>query len=201
MQIHNFAQGTPEWLAVRKGKMTASHAQAIANQGKGLDTYIYQLMSEQYSSGEKDYFSNRHIERGNELEGLARELYALQNDVLVEQVGFIEHSEFVGCSPDGLVGEEGGIEIKCKDDFSYFKNLINGDREIESAYVWQIQMNLLITQRKWWDYVAYNPNFKQSLIITRFYPDEIKFQMLLDGFELGKSKIEQIKFALTYANH
>ena len=65
MKIINCEQGTPEWFEERKGIMTASHAQAIGNAGKGLDTYIHELMAEYYSSGEKEQFSNKHTERGN----------------------------------------------------------------------------------------------------------------------------------------
>ena len=63
MKIHNnIEQGSDDWFAIRKGKLTASHAQAIGNIGKGLDTYINELMSEYYSSGEKEQFTNKHTE-------------------------------------------------------------------------------------------------------------------------------------------
>jgi len=201
MLIHSLEQGTPEWFAIRKGKMTASHAQAIGNDGKGLDTYIFKIMAEEYSSGEVVHFSNDHTDRGNELEGVARSLYEMENDVIVEQVGFIEHDNYVGCSPDGIMtGQKGGLEIKCKDDIKHFKLLINGDKEIESGHVWQVQMNLLITGFEWWDYVAYNPNFEKSIFIKRFYPDPEKFDALLKGFKSGIEKIEKIKKQLSNAN-
>ena len=69
MKIYNVEQGTPEWLELRKGKMTASHACEIGNCGKGLDTYILTLMSEYYSSGEREYYTNSDMERGNEFGG------------------------------------------------------------------------------------------------------------------------------------
>lgn len=192
MIIHNFEQGTPEWFKVRKGKMTASHATAIGNCGKGLDTYITELMAEFYSSGEKINFSNEDIERGHELEEQARSIYELNNDCKVEQVGFIEHNKFIGCSPDGLIGEDGGIEIKCLNDKNYFLHLIDEKQEIDSGHYWQVQMNLLITGRKWWDYVIYNPNYKNSIIVKRIYSDQIKFTALEAGFDVGIGKIRQI---------
>jgi len=193
MQIHNHEQGTQEWFDVRKGKMTASHATAIGNNGKGLDTYITELMAEYYSTAEKEQFSSEHTDRGNELEPIAREIYEFENDVKVEQVGFIEHNEFSGCSPDGLIGEDGGIEIKCVADNKYFKFLLNGESEIDSGHIWQIQMNLLITGRKWWDLVMYNPNYKKSVCVYRITPDEEKFKALKEGLEKGKEKILAIK--------
>ena len=115
MLIHNLEQGTPEWFALRKGKMTASHAQAIGNDGKGLDTYIFKIMAEEYSSGEVVHFSNSHTDRGNELEAVARSLYEMENDVIVEQVGFIEHDNYVGCSPDGIMADLKGCLLYTSD--------------------------------------------------------------------------------------
>lgn len=191
--INNIEQGTPEWFAIRKGKMTASHAQAIGNAGKGLDTYIYEIMAEFYSSGEKEQFSNEHTERGNELETLARQIYELEKMVDVEQVTFIELDEYIGCSPDGLIGEDGLIEIKCPNDTEYIKYLLNGWKQIDTKYEWQVQMQMLITGRKWCDLVIYNPNFKKSMCIFRREADSESFEMLEKGFEIGKAKILEIK--------
>jgi len=194
MKIHNdLIQWTPEWLEVRKGKMTASHAQAIGNVWKGLDTYILELMAEYYSSAEKEQFSSWHTDRGNELEPLARDMYELTKWVQVEQVWFIEYDEFVWCSPDWLIWEDWWIEIKSVQDTNHFKLLLFWEKEIESKYIWQIQMNLLITGRKWWDYVSYNPNYKESLIIFRILPDKEKFDKLKEWFEYWKTKILDIK--------
>lgn len=193
MIIHNLVQASPEWFNIRKGKMTASHAQAIGNQGKGLDTYITELMAEYYSSGEKEQFSNRHTDRGNKLEPIARSLYELETGQSVEQVGFIEYDEFVGCSPDGLIDEDSGLEIKCIDDVKYFKHLINGESEIDSAHLWQIQMNMLISGRDTWKLLVYNPNFEKSMCIYEIKKDIEKHEALLKGFEIGKAKILEIK--------
>lgn len=193
MKIHNLEQQSPEWFKVREGKMTASHATAIGNCGKGLDTYINDLMSEYYSSGEKEYFGSKETDRGNEYEPIAREVYGFENNVTVDEIGFIEHDEYVGCSPDGLVGEEGGIEIKSVGDKGYLKYLLEGEKAIDSSYNWQIQMNLLITSRKWWDLIIYNPNFKKSMCVFRIYPDLDKFAKLEEGFIKGTEMIKNIK--------
>lgn len=192
MKIYDIEQQSEDWFNIRKGKVTASHATAIGNCGKGLETYILELMAEYYSTGEKDRFSNKHTERGNELEEQARSIYELTNSVKVNQVGFIEYNDYVGCSPDGLIDKDGGIEIKCPDDVKYFKLLLNGEKEIDSDYIWQIQMNLLITNRKWWDFVAYNPNYNQSMFISRIYPDKDRQEKLLNGFVMAKNMIKEI---------
>lgn len=193
MKIHKFSQQSEEWFNIRKGKMTASHAQAIGNNGKGLETYILEMMADFYSIADKDCFSNGDTERGIELEEQARSIYELEKDCEVEQVGFIEYNKFVGCSPDGLVGEDGGIEIKSLNDCNHFKLMINGEKEIDTKHLWQIQMNLLITGRKWWDFISYNPNFPMEMIIHRIEPDEKMQAKILEGIEKGEKKINEIK--------
>lgn len=191
--INNIEQGTPEWFAIRKGKMSASHAQAIGNSGRGLETYIYELMAEYYSSEEKEQFSNEHTERGNKLESTARGIYELENGVEIKQVGFVEHNDYVGCSPDGLVSEDGLVEIKCPNDTEYLKYLLFGEKQIDTKYIWQCQMQMLITERKWNDLIIYNPNFKKSILVFRQTPDREKFEALEIGFKMGQEKILEIK--------
>lgn len=192
-KIHNIQQQSKEWFEIRKGKMTASHGQEIGNQGKGLETYILTLMSDYYSSVPEESYTNKEIERGIELEEQARNIYELENNVKIERVGFIERDEYVGCSPDGLIGKDGGIEIKSHNNLKHFKLILDGEKGIDSKYIWQIQMNLLITGRKWWDYVAYNPNFEKGLLVFRIKPDKEKHEALLKGIEIGKKQIEDIK--------
>jgi putative phage-type endonuclease len=197
MQIHNVEQASPAWFELRKGKMTASHAQAIGSNGKWLKTYIWELMSEYFSTQQKEHFSNVHTERGVELEPQAREIYELMNDCTVEQVGFIEYDEFCWCSPDGLVSEDGGTEIKCQDDKKHFNLCLYGESEIDSGYIWQIQMNLWITGRKWWDFISYNPNYKKSIFVHRVYRDEEKIKKLQEWYTEGINMIREIKAKYT----
>ena len=82
MKIHKtIRQGTDEWFTIRSGKMTASHAQEIGNSGKGLQTYVYNLLAEKYSKADRENFSNSHTERGVELEPIARSMYELESGV------------------------------------------------------------------------------------------------------------------------
>lgn len=186
-------QGTQEWFEIRKGKLTASHAQQIGNNGKGLNTYVHELMAEYYSTQEKEQLTNKHIERGLELEPIARDIYELETGNTVTQTGFIELNEYAGCSPDGLVGENGLIEIKCINDTDYFRHLLYGIEEVDTKYLWQVQMQMLVTNRNWCDLVVYNPNFSQSLIIFRIEKDEEKQDALKKGIETGIELIKQIK--------
>jgi hypothetical protein len=191
MKIYkDIPQGSPEWFEIRNRKMTASHAQAIGNSGKGLESYIIDKMAAVYSCAETESISNKDTERGIELEQYSREMYELETGLAVEQVAFIEMDEYTGCSPDGLVGEDGGVEIKCLNDTNHFRLILGG--EIDSKYMWQIQMSLLVTGRTWWDYVSYNPNYKQSLIIRRITKDEAYHNSLGIGISNGKKMIDAI---------
>jgi len=200
MQIINVEQGTEEWFKVREFKLTGSHAQEIGNYGKGLETYCLKLASEYYSTATKEHFTSKDTERGNELEPIARGMYELEKGVEVTEVGFItvDASPYIGCSPDGLVGDDGLIEIKSPDDTSHFKMIINGEKEIDSKYLWQVQMNLLLTNRKWADLIFYNPNFKENMIIFRILPDKEKQDELNKGIEKGVKILQDYK--LKYEN-
>lgn len=193
MKIHNLIQQSPEWFAIRKGRMTASHGQEIGNDGKGLETYITELMADFYSTGSADHYNNKDTDRGNELEPVARSMYEMLQNVSVEEVGFVEIDEFTGCSPDGLVDKDGGVEIKAPNDLNHFKMIINGESEINKKYLWQCQMNLLLTKRKWWDLVFYNPNFQKSLIIFRIKPDKEMQEKLKKGIKSGVELIKKYK--------
>lgn len=196
MQIHLCEQGSEQWHAVKKGKMSASHAQEIANAGAGLTSYIYEMMAEVYSSAPKETYTNEDMERGVTYEADARSLYELERGVTVETVGFVETDEYVGCSPDGCIGEEGLIEIKSHNEAKHLRLFIEGVDGIESKYIWQMQMQMMLTDRKWCDYVAFNPNFKQTLIIHRIEADPEAHEKLRKGLEKGKKLIEEIKAKL-----
>lgn len=191
MKIHNMEQRSLEWFAMRDLKMTASNAQAIGNCGKGLDSYILQLVAEHFTNGEREQYTNEHIQRGVEHEEFARLAYELETGNTVEEVGFVEHSPYVGCSPDGLVGEDGGIEIKCQNNVKHMQMFIRGHEAIDSKYVWQIQMCILITRRKWWDFISYNMDFAVPLFVHRFYPVEEMQEKLQKGFEKGEAMIKE----------
>jgi exodeoxyribonuclease (lambda-induced) len=114
----------------------------------------------------------------------------LLTDSSVKTVGFIELDEFTGCSPDGLINDDGMIEIKCKDNHTYLRQLINKEDEIETKYKIQIQFNLYVTNRKWCDYVCYNPNFSNAIFILRIERDESVIEKIKETL---KVRIEEVK--------
>ena len=188
---NDFAQRTDAWYAVRLGKLTASKAQAIGNCGKGLETLCWEKAAEIITGKGPEQLENADITRGVELEDEARGAYTLETGNFVQQVGFVQYGEYAGCSPDGLINDDGGIEIKCKNDVNHIKLMV--ERKVDSGYMWQVQMNLLVTARKWWDFVSYNPNFTDNpLIIIRVYPDKEMQDKLKEGIKKGTKRIKEI---------
>ena len=193
MKIHNVEQNSQAWLDARKGLLTASNATAIAANGKGLDTYLIEILAEELSTAERDNYTNDQIERGKELEEHAIAMYELENNLTVERVGFIECDGY-GASPDGLIGENDLIEVKCPKDTVYTKLLI--DKKPDSGYVWQIQMQLLVTNRQRGVLVYYNPNFKKSFCTFEIERDEVAIEKLKVGIETGKERLAELKAKL-----
>jgi len=203
--IRDIEQGSEAWLNLRKGVFTASHAQPIASNGKGLETYVTELMADYYAL-QSDSYTNDDMARGNELEASARFCYEMETNQQVEEVTFCKLDEHIGCSPDGLVGEDGLVEIKCHNNKNYF--LVMLDRKnVSSAYIWQMQMQMYVTGRKWCDYVAYNPNFEQHFVIYRFEADLKAFEKIKEGLKTAvelklaiMDKINSNKSATDIAN-
>lgn len=161
-------QGSPEWFAQRLGRITASNFGALMtlprskkDREAGLisetaRTYLVKKVSEVLTGMSKE-FTTQSMEWGSETEDEARKIYELENMVEVKQIGFaiLESNPIVGGSPDGLVGDDGIIEIKCPDS-NTFTGYLLGD-SIVKGYMAQIQGNLWILDRSWCDFIVYDP--------------------------------------------
>lgn len=184
VHYHNFEQKSDDWFDFRKGKLTASNATAIGACGAGLKTYARNIAME-LCGIEKKQITNSDIERGNLYEPLAVTSYEFEFNVSVQQIGCITNDLFqnVCISPDGLILADGGLEIKARNDEKHFSLICGDESDIPFN---QIQMSLLISERKWWDFASYNPNFKKHLFVKRIYPDLIYFEKLKKGFIEGE---------------
>lgn len=174
MRVLQFPQRSPEWYAARRGVPTASEFGNIITPKKGeyasaADSYINQLIDELVRPDAISAFQgNRHTARGEELEPEARELYAFEHEVIPEQVGFVLNDDgTLGCSPDSLVGDDGGLEIKCPDGPTHVKWVRGGG--IPDEHKPQVHGSLLITGRTWWDFMSYCPGYDRFLV--RVYRD------------------------------
>ena len=191
MKIYNFEQRTEDWYNIRKSKMTASNAETIIANGKGLETYIYNLMAEYYSSAEKENYINADMQRGIDLEPEAKIEFQFYTGLDIKEVGCVELNEYILASPDGLIGDDGLIEIKCPNDSIYFKLLLSNN--IKPEYIAQMQMQMYVTDRQYCYFVSYNPNFEKSLYIKKINRDEEMIDKLKKGLERGTQLIKEIK--------
>lgn len=174
MIAYDVAQRTEEWFKIRLGVPTASNfdkiVTAMGEPSKQAQKYMYKLAGEKITGKSEDCFSSDDMQRGTELESEAIEFYEILNDTQVRKVGFVfDDSTRYGCSPDGLVGESGGLEIKCPQMATHVGYLVEGKLPIE--YYQQVQGSLLITGREWWDFLSYYPGLKPFMF--RVYPDLI----------------------------
>ena len=191
MKIYNFEQRTPEWIEIKRGKMSASNAETIIANGKGLETYIYNLMAEYYSSAEKENYINADMQRGIDLEPEAKIEFQFYTGLDIKEVGCVELNDYILASPDGLIGDDGLIEIKCPNDSIYFKLLLSNN--IKPEYIAQMQMQMYVTDRQYCYFVSYNPNFEKSLYIKKINRDEEMIDKLKKGLERGTQLIKEIK--------
>lgn len=188
-------QGTKEWKDIRKLHFTASNASAIIANGKGLQTLVDDMLAEYYSSGEfseyTDDYKNYQMQRGNDFEEKARKIYEFETGKKVKTVGFVELDEHIGVSPDGLVDDDGLVEIKNHSDKVFLK--LAETRKIDKKYLDQMQMQMFVTERPWCDYFAFNPNFNPCYIKIRVNKDVEVHKQLVEGLRTGKALLEQKK--------
>jgi len=173
MQIIECEQGTAEWLAARAGIPTASEFHTVMavgkNGGKSLTrvAYLNKLAGEVLTGDPMENFVSPAMERGSMMEDEARDLYAFQNGVDPQRVGFVRNGE-KGASPDSLIGDKGGLEIKSAAAHIQVSRLLDGG--LPSEHRAQVQGNLLVCEREWWDFCSYCP--KLPLLQVRVYRDE-----------------------------
>ena len=184
MRINNHTQGSDEWLQSRLGKPTASNfGKLITPTGKpstSADGYINDLIAQKITGELPEFYTNAAMERGNELEPAAKALYEFINGVEVVQVGLCLHDTLdCGASPDGLIGVDGGIEIKCPLPHTHIAYLREG--VVPSKYIPQIQGCLWITGRDWWDFMSYHPAMED--LIVRVERDNEYIKKLADQVE------------------
>jgi len=151
-------QGTKEWLDAKLGIPSASNFDRILTPktmkvSSAMAGYCHELLAEKVLGHPLDDATSQFMQRGTLEEKAARAWYGLQQDVDVEEVGFLLRDDGrVGCSPDGLVGNDGGLEIKTPNAQTHVGYMLG---EVKDKYTCQIQGGMWITEREWWDFVSY----------------------------------------------
>ena len=180
-------QGTNEWKECRVGKVTASRvADVVAKTKSGYsasrDNYMAQLVCERLTGKPTEGFSSTAMQWGTDTEPLARAAYEAKMDVLVDEVGFIDHPTIVnsGASPDGLVGADGLIEIKCPNTATHIDTLLS--QTVPKKYADQIFWQMACTNRDWCDFVSYDPRLPSDLqLFIKRIPRDDKYIQLLEA--------------------
>ena len=188
----NAPQGTEEWLKKRLGKITGSTIHKIMSLKENSSTrskLLRDLMLERLSGSPAKNIVTGPMARGLELESEARKAYEQENQKVI-LTGFIDHPTIkeAGASPDGLVGEDGLIEIKCLNIKNH--NEIVQKQNLPKQYNLQIQFQLACTNRAWCDFVAYHPESAQSLYVKRVLPD---LELIKDIHEKAIIVIDEVE--------
>jgi len=170
-------QQTNEWFTARLGKVTASRvADVIAKTKTGYstsrDNYMAQLICERLTGQKGESFTNAAMEWGTQTEPLARSAYENARSLLVKEVGFINHPriQMSGASPDGLVADDGLVEIKCPNTATHIDTLLSG--KVPTKYITQMQWQMLCCQRKWCDFVSFDNRLPEHL---QLFVQEVEF--------------------------
>lgn len=161
-------QRTAEWFAARVGKVTASRVHDVIARTKSgysasRDNYLAQLVVERFTGQMTESYSNAAMQWGTDQEPFARAAYEIFTGENVQEVGYIEHPiiSTAGASPDGFVGTDGLIEIKCPSTATMIETWL--EETIPAKYISQMQWQMACTGRAWCDYVAFDPRMPEGL--------------------------------------
>jgi hypothetical protein len=203
MKIHNVKQGSGEWLSLRRGMVTASEAHEIvtpkfkARTGEGVQNYLYQKIDEKVLGFVEEGGSSFPMQNGSILEHECIPWLMFELDMTVERVGFITNDEeTAGYSPDGLVGRDGLVEIKCPTIPIHTKYLLEG--VAPAQYLPQMHFGMFVTGRAWCTFVSYSRQLPK-LIVRVERDEEIQlaiaeaFGAFMTRFKDGVARINAIR--------
>lgn len=166
--MSEIVQGSPEWFAIRVGKVTASRvADVIAKTktgwGASRANYMAELIAERLTGEPSPSFTNAAMQWGTDQEPNARAAYEFKTDSEITLIGFATHPRITdsGASPDGLIGADGMVEFKCPNTATHIETLLN--RTVPSKYITQMQWQMACTDRKWCDFVSFDPRMPEAM--------------------------------------
>jgi len=187
-------QGSEEWIAARLGRVTGSRVKDVMTKGRGKEpsatrrNYMMELLCERLTGRPSgpDLSRNAAVQRGTELEPMARAAYELYSEADVDEVGLIIHPAIagMGASPDGVVGAAGLLEIKCPHTATHIATLQSGKHDPQ--YEWQMLAQMACTQREWVDFVSFDDRL----------PSELRYACF--RFERDDKRIEQMETEVSF---
>ena len=185
--IEMIEQRSDAWFEARIGKVTASRAVDVLAKTKtgysaSRDNYMAQLVCERLTGQKGESFNNAAMQHGTDTEPLARAAYESLKDVLVDEVGFVPHPSIImaGASPDGLVGDDGLLEIKCPNTATHIETLLS--QTVPGKYNTQMQFQMACTGRSWCDFVSFDNRLPQELqlFVKRVPRDNMYIKLMED---------------------
>ena len=191
-------QGSQAWKQERLGKVTASKIADLTAKTKtgwaaSRANYAAQLIAERLTGVPAESFSNTAMQWGTETEPQARSAYCFLTDIPVTEVAFVPHPSIAwsGCSPDGLAGDDGLIEIKCPNTATHLETLLGAD--IDGKYVKQMQWQMACTGRLWCDFMSFDPRLPVNLQskIIRVNRDDSLIESLENDVSVFLAAIEE----------
>jgi putative phage-type endonuclease len=161
-------QGTNEWHLMRLGKVTGSRvaelmAKTKSGEAASRKNYMMELLCQRLTGKREESFNSLAMQRGTDLEPIARSFYEAANKVMAEESSFVFHSviKAFGASPDGFVGDDGLIEIKCPNTAQHIDFITT--KKPDGKYIWQMQAQMACTGRKWCDFVSFDDRLPERL--------------------------------------
>lgn len=169
MSLSVIDQGTPEWHALRCGKVTASRVADVMRSGRGgkpsasRSRYMGELVTERLTGNPTQTFKSADMQWGTETEDEARSAYSFIHSVAITPVAFVDHPSIrmSGASPDGLIFDDGLVEIKCPASHTHIETLLGAP--IAPDYITQMQWQMACTGRQWCDFVSYDPRMPDEM--------------------------------------
>lgn len=196
--ITSFEQGSLDWYAEKLGMFSGSDFHIMLGESKTKEAFMYKKLGERlFGDYDMEETQSQAMERGSLLEPEARRLYCAANEVDVLTCGVVkpdegsEFRDYALCSPDGLVGDDGIIEIKCPLARNYLQ-WVEKDFYIKPQYKTQVQFNLFITERNWCDFIYYHP--RAGMKILRIERNEEYIDNIVTALREG------VKFLKAYEN-
>lgn len=169
MKIIDCKQGSAEWLYARLGKPTASEFDELLSgewkvrTGQGVETYLYRKLAEKVLGFPLHDASSWAMEQGAIMEGEAIPFFEGVYDLPITRVGFVTTNDGrIGCSPDGLIGEDNGIEIKCPQPQTHLRYLLEGG--VPKEYLAQCHGAMFVTERPKWTFMSYSRQFPPLVV-------------------------------------
>ena len=193
-------QRTEEWFKYKIGKVGASRLDAVCAKGQGVTrkNYMMELLIARLTGEYPESYTSPEMQRGIDLETEARYAYENLTGNVVMETGFILHPliKDSGASPDGLIGIDGGLEIKCPNTATHLKYLMTD--KIDTKYIYQMQWGMACTERQWWDFVSYDNRLpdKLKIYVQRFERDEDIIKFLTEEVEEFIKELNELQLKL-----